>query len=97
MNRKKHISKRLKAARLKKGISIRALADEIGVSASTLSRVERGVTEPDYFAKSNIDEWIKTGKDQEAPARRSYNQRVANLEGRGLKQTEKVFKGKKKP
>ena len=94
---KKTIGKKLKAARLKKGISIRALADEIGVSAMTLSRVERGLTDPDYFTRQNIEKWIKTGKDQDAPARRSYNQRVANLEGRVSNLEEKVFKGKKKP
>lgn len=82
---------------MKRGLSIRALADEIGISHMTLLRVESGTTNPDYYTQENIKKWLKTGKDQDAPARRSYNNRVENLEGRVLKLEEKVFKGKKKP
>ncbi len=96
MSRKKNVGKRLKAERLKQGISIRGLADEIGVSAMTISRVERGITEPDYFSQGNIERWIATGKDQDAPARRSYNHRIGDAERRISKLEDKVFKGKKK-
>jgi len=93
---KKYLAKRLKASRQKEGISIRALADEIGVSASTLSRVERGIIEVDYFSWQNIKKWLKTGKNQDAPARRSYNHRIGDAEKRLSKLEAKVFKGKKK-
>ena len=94
---KNNLAKGLKAARLKRGLSIRALADEIGISAMTLSRVERGIIEVDYFSWQNIKKWLKTGKGQDAPARRSYNHRIGDAEKRISKLEAKVFKGKKKP
>jgi len=94
---KKDLAKELKEARVNRGLSIRALADEIGISAMTLSRVEREITEPDQLTRNNIEKWLKTGQDQNPPARRSYNHRIGDAEKRLSKLEAKVFKGKKKP
>lgn len=48
----------LKTKRESEGMSIRALADKIGVSFSTLSRLERGEGAPDNNTKIRILSWL---------------------------------------
>src|SRR5437868_14117836 len=43
------------------GLSLRALAAEVGVSFSTLARIERGDGSPDNNSKIRLLEWL--GKD----------------------------------
>ena len=46
------------------GLSIRALASEIGISFSTLARIERGDGQPDNNSRIRLIEWL--GEDAEA-------------------------------
>jgi len=48
----------MKSKREGEGLSIRALADKIGVSFSTLSRLERGEGTPDNNTKIRILNWL---------------------------------------
>ena len=41
-----HIGARLRAARLAQGLSLRGVAEAVGVSASLVSQVETGKTQP---------------------------------------------------
>lgn len=40
------------------GISLRRLSEDIGVSFSTLSRLENGVTDPDETTKARLANWL---------------------------------------
>lgn len=53
----------LKSKRTEEGLSLRKLAAEIGVSFSTLARIERGDGEPDNNSTLRIIEWL--GSDAE--------------------------------
>ena len=48
----------LKKKRETEGLSIRALAERIGVSFSSLARIERGEGEPDNNSSIRIMEWL---------------------------------------
>lgn len=73
----------LKKERIKLKLSVRALSEEVGISFATISRLERGVGKPDEYSRMNIEEWLKTGKNQTRPARReSLKKRVDTLEKR---------------
>lgn len=61
---------KLRKERAKRNLSMRAVAEEIGVSVSTISKLELGNTNADEFTTKNILEWLKTGKGQPRPARR---------------------------
>jgi Zn-dependent peptidase ImmA (M78 family)/DNA-binding XRE family transcriptional regulator len=54
----------VKAKREAAGLSLRALANEVGVSFSTLARIERGDGSPDNNSKIRLIEWL--GPDAEA-------------------------------
>ncbi|MEI9927845.1 MAG: helix-turn-helix transcriptional regulator [Sphingomonas sp.] len=45
------------------GLSLRALASEVGVSFSTLARIERGDGQPDNNSRIRLIEWL--GEDAE--------------------------------
>lgn len=61
---------RLRSERAKRNLSMRAVAEEIGISVSTMSRLERSKTNADEFTVKNILEWLKVGKNQARPLRR---------------------------
>lgn len=81
---------RLRKERAKRNLSMRAVAEEIGVSVSTISKLELGKTSADEFTTKNILEWLKTGKNQTRPSRRvtvkkqvdALKNRVTGIEGR---------------
>lgn len=52
------IRKRLRLARRRQGISLRDVAEEIDVSASTLSRLERGTGNPDLPTMNKLIDWL---------------------------------------
>jgi len=54
----------VKAKREAAGLSLRALSNEVGVSFSTLARIERGDGSPDNNSKIRLIEWL--GPDAEA-------------------------------
>lgn len=53
----------VRAKREQRGLSLRALAGEVGVSFSTLARIERGDGQPDNNSKVRLLEWL--GPDAE--------------------------------
>ena len=55
-----NLSVLIKAKRRETGIGLRKAADESGVSASTLSRLERGISTkmPDTTTLKNLSKWI---------------------------------------
>lgn len=58
------IRKRLRLARGRRGLSLREVEEEIGVSASTLSRIERDAGNPDLETVNKLIAWL--GLDREA-------------------------------
>lgn len=56
--------KAVKAKREAAGLSLRALSSEVGISFSTLARIERGEGSPDNNSKIRLIEWL--GPDAEA-------------------------------
>ena len=48
----------IKSYRIHKEISLRVLAIEIGISASTLSRIENGNFKPDLVTFKKILDWL---------------------------------------
>lgn len=60
----KALIKAVKAKREAAGLSLRALSGEVGVSFSTLARIERGDGSPDNNSKIRLIEWL--GSDAEA-------------------------------
>ena len=57
------VRERLKKARLRKNVSLREVADEIDVSASTLSRIERGTGNPDLPTLTKLIGWLGLDRD----------------------------------
>ena len=55
--------KALKRKREAQGMSIRALSSVVGVSFSTLARIERGEGQPDNNSKIRLLEWLGTDAD----------------------------------
>ncbi len=54
----------IKAKRQEAGFGLRAAADESGISASTLSRLERGIgAAPDAETMSKLSEWLQASVD----------------------------------
>lgn len=54
----------IKAKRQEAGLGLRAAADESGISASTLSRLERGIgAAPDAETITKLSEWLKASVD----------------------------------
>lgn len=60
----KALIRAVKAKREAAGLSLRALSNEVGVSFSTLARIERGDGSPDNNSKIRLIEWL--GPDAEA-------------------------------
>lgn len=56
-----HISSLIKAKRRETGLGLRAAAEQSGVSASTLSRLERGAARslPDSDTLTKLAEWLR--------------------------------------
>jgi transcriptional regulator with XRE-family HTH domain len=48
----------MKVRRIARGLSIRALAEQVGVSFSALARLERGIGSPDSNTKARIINWL---------------------------------------
>jgi transcriptional regulator with XRE-family HTH domain len=57
------IRERLRRARRQRGLSLREVADEIEVSASTLSRLERGTGTPDLPTLNKLVGWLDLDRD----------------------------------
>jgi transcriptional regulator with XRE-family HTH domain len=57
------IRERLKRARRQRALSLREVADEIVVSPSTLSRLERGTGTPDLPTVSKLIRWLELDRD----------------------------------
>jgi transcriptional regulator with XRE-family HTH domain len=53
------VRERLKRARRRRNLSLREVADEIEVSASTLSRIERGAGTPDLPTLNKLIAWLE--------------------------------------
>ncbi|MGD0165907.1 MAG: helix-turn-helix transcriptional regulator [Gaiellaceae bacterium] len=51
------VNQRLRLTRKQRGLSLRDVAEEIGVSPSTLSRVERGAA-PDLATLNKLIDWL---------------------------------------
>lgn len=62
------LATRVRARRHARGVSLRAAASECGVSAATLSRVERGDYLPDRDNLFRILEWIGGASGPAGPA-----------------------------
>jgi transcriptional regulator with XRE-family HTH domain len=67
------LAKRLKKARLEAGLSTRALGKIIGVSFSSIARIERGEGQPTVHSAERIERWLKDGSQSE-PVRRTVNE-----------------------
>jgi transcriptional regulator with XRE-family HTH domain len=57
------IRQRLRRARRQRGLSLREVADEITVSPSTLSRLERGTGSPDLPTVNKLISWLDVDRD----------------------------------
>lgn len=54
----------IKAKRQETGLGLRAAAEESGISASTLSRLERGIgAAPDAETMTKLSEWLEASVD----------------------------------
>lgn len=53
------IRKRLASTRKRKDLTLREAADEIGVSAATISRIERGAGQPDTPTLRRLLRWLE--------------------------------------
>ncbi|MCB0124905.1 MAG: helix-turn-helix transcriptional regulator [Caldilineaceae bacterium] len=54
----------IKAKRQEAGLGLRAAAEESGISASTLSRLERGIgAAPDAETMTKLSEWLEASVD----------------------------------
>lgn len=54
----------IKAKRQESGLGLRAAAEESGISASTLSRLERGLgAAPDAETMTKLSDWLKASVD----------------------------------
>ena len=62
------LATRIKARRRERGISLRSAATEAGVSAATLSRVERGDYLPDRDNLFRLIEWIGGTREPAGPS-----------------------------
>lgn len=58
------IAKRLKAARLKAGLTQEELGLQLGVTLNTLCRWERGKREPRGLYRKAIERWLSSQKQQ---------------------------------
>ena len=59
----------LRRIRKRDGLSLRDVAEKTGISASTLSRLERGST-PDFDVVDRLADWLKVSISAGAPATR---------------------------
>lgn len=57
------IRERLRRARRQRGLSLREVAEEIVVSPSTLSRLERGTGTPDLPTVNKLIGWLELDRD----------------------------------
>lgn len=57
------IRERLRRARRQRGLSLREVAEEIVVSPSTLSRLERGTGTPDLPTVNKLIRWLELDRD----------------------------------
>jgi transcriptional regulator with XRE-family HTH domain len=57
------IRERLRRTRRQRNLSLREVAEEIGVSASTLSRLERGTGVPDLPTLTSLATWLDVDRD----------------------------------
>ena len=53
------VRERLKKTRDRRGLNLRAVEAETGVSATTLSRIERGATTPDLDTLNALIDWLQ--------------------------------------
>jgi len=58
----KRLVSQFKAARIKQGLSVRQIANLIGVSFSALARLERGEGTPMPFVEERMRHWLLTGE-----------------------------------
>ncbi|WP_131104719.1 helix-turn-helix domain-containing protein [Ornithinimicrobium sufpigmenti] len=95
------IGSRLKELRTSRGVSLRTLGSATGLSATLLSQIERGVTEPslksmrllaDYFGQS-ITTLFQDGPDVDAPHITRPGERMRLRSGHGQTHYERVTHG----
>lgn len=95
------IGSRLKELRTARGVSLRALGSATGLSATLLSQIERGVTEPslrsmrllaDYFGQS-ITTLFQDGPDVDGPHITRPGERQGLRSGRGQTHYERLTHG----
>ncbi|MCS6874017.1 MAG: helix-turn-helix domain-containing protein [Pyrinomonadaceae bacterium] len=60
----KELGKRVKEQRERQGLSLRDLASQIGISASTLSRIEKGTGKPDADNIAKLASWLNIPVDR---------------------------------
>lgn len=65
------ISKLVRTHRIGNGLTLRQAAEQCGITASTLSRIERGVGDPDTLTMRRLSEWagvpLELALDMPAP------------------------------
>jgi transcriptional regulator with XRE-family HTH domain len=74
------VTQKIKAYREKAQLSLRDLAVVIGVSASTLCRIEGGEVKADHSTLQRINSWIDSGV--KLPEMRSLEDRLKSIENR---------------
>lgn len=67
-----------KNKRLAQGLSLRGLAAIIGVSPSTLSRLERGIGDPEVRVLNRLNRWV-SGEDLPAPESSRHSETIKIL------------------
>ena len=65
------IREKLRRARRQRGLSLREVAEEIDVSPSTLSRLERGSGNPDLPTVNKLVRWLDVDRDAVFGVRRA--------------------------
>lgn len=98
------IRERLRRARRQRGLSLREVADEIDVSPSTLSRLERGTGTPDLPTVNKLIHWLELDRDAVFGVRTKKDEKTTpasvevllradkNLDPKTAKTLAKIFK-----
>jgi transcriptional regulator with XRE-family HTH domain len=58
------VRERLQSTRYQRGLNLRDAAQEIGVSAPTLSRIERGASTPDVPTLNRLIDWLDLDRNK---------------------------------
>lgn len=76
--------RKMKDKRLAEGLSVRKLAEKVGITFSGLAKIERGEHDPSEVVRLKIDRWVHGfGAESSEPAwRETVEQRLERLENR---------------